>query len=180
MRRSLKVTTRFWFVGRGASLTKTAHLANKEKTGLKSSNLTAEQMSSKVKGGNEEDAFAIPTTKALLPFQRAQLMKAQAAEEEEQMQQEREQAVEREEKEEKEDEPLMMLNNSDEDEDYGNIEEDAALNTSLTDINLDNLTNEEDDDDDDDDGEDSIEEAPLNTKSGGGMKLKFTMPHKQE
>ena len=39
---------------------------------------------------------------------------------------------------------------------------------------------EEDDDDDDDDGEDSIEEAPLNTKSGGGMKLKFTMPHKQE
>ena len=151
-----------------------------EKTGLKSSNLTAEQMSSKVKGGNEEDAFAIPTTKALLPFQRAQLMKAQAAEEEKQMQQEREQAVEREEKEEKEDEPLMMLNNSDEDEDYGNIEEDAALNTSLTDINLDNLTNEEDDDDDDDDGEDSIEEAPLNTKSGGGMKLKFTMPHKQE
>ena len=151
-----------------------------EKTGLKSSNLTAEQMSSKVKGGNEEDAFAIPTTKALLPFQRAQLMKAQAAEEEKQMQQEREQAGEREEKEEKEDEPLMMLNNSDEDEDYGNIEEDAALNTSLTDINLDNLTNEEDDDDDDDDGEDSIEEAPLNTKSGGGMKLKFTMPHKQE
>ena len=25
----------------------------------------------------------------------------------------------------------MMLNNSDEDEDYGNIEEDAALNTSF-------------------------------------------------
>ena len=74
-----------------------------------------------------------------------------------------------------------MLDNSDEEDDYGNIEEDdPALNTSFTDVNLDNLTNEEGNDDDDD-GEDSIEEAPLNVKSdGGGMKLKFTMPRKPE
>ena len=155
-----------------------------EKTGLKSSNLTAEQMSSKVKGGDEEDAFAIPTTKALLPFQKAQLAKVQAAEKEKEIEQERERAGEAEPKIGKEeDEPLVMLDNSDEEEDYGNIEEDdAALNTSFTDVNLDNLTNEEDDDDDDDDDEDSIEEAPINTKNsdGGGMKLKFTMPRKPE
>ena len=154
-----------------------------EKTGLKSSNLTAEQMSSKVKGGDEEDAFAIPTTKALLPFQKAQLAKVQAAEKEKEIEQERERAGEAEPKIGKEeDEPLVMLDNSDEEEDYGNIEEDdAALNTSFTDVNLDNLTNEEEDDDDDDD-EDSIEEAPINTKNsdGGGMKLKFTMPRKPE
>jgi SWI/SNF-related matrix-associated actin-dependent regulator of chromatin subfamily A protein 2/4 len=151
-----------------------------EKTGLKSSNLTAEQMSSKVKGGDEDDAFAIPMTKALLPFQKAQLAKAQAAEKEKEMQQGR--ADELAANEENEDEPLMMLDNSDEEDDYGNIEEDdPALNTSFTDVNLDNLTNEEGNDDDDDDGEDSIEEAPLNVKSdGGGMKLKFTMPRKPE
>jgi hypothetical protein len=76
-----------------------------------------------------------------------------------------------------------MLDNSDEEEDYGNIEEDdVALNTSFTDVNLDNLTNEEDDDDDDDDDEDSIEEAPINTKNsdGGGMSFKITMPRKPE
>ena len=86
-------------------------------------------MSSKVKGVyNEEDAFAIPTTKALLPFQRAQLMKAKRLRKRTNGKSENKLLKEVEKKEEKEDEPLMMLNNSDEDEDYGNIEEDAALN----------------------------------------------------
>jgi SWI/SNF-related matrix-associated actin-dependent regulator of chromatin subfamily A member 2/4 len=150
-----------------------------DRTGLQSTTFTAEQMSSKVKGGDGEDAFAIPTTKALLPFQKKQLAAA-AADKTDKQKADKPVAEEGEEEGGEdfvEQEEILMGDSDEEEDDYGEIEEE---DDEEEDVDLDNLVDEEDLDEDEVDGDDdSIEEVPVEKLPVTKPSLKFTFGGKK-